>query len=293
MLRFVLVIWERWFGETVRRTEAESLAHRQSALGTAPDWKTMGVLLTTALALTLQNFLDHPYHLAGPMRFVVRNLLGEEPSLKVWNWLVECGNSRIGALTWWAIVAYLTYVLLPVLVIKFAFRERVVDYGVKLHGVWNGWPIYLVFVSVMVPIVFIFSAEPHFQQTYPFYRVSPGEGFGPELIRWEILYGLQFVALEFFFRGFVLHGTKHRFGVYAVFVMMVPYCMIHFRKPMPECLASIIAGIALGLMSLKTKSVWLGAALHISVAWGMDFASLSRKGLFSMEGLSTTPPPVM
>jgi membrane protease YdiL (CAAX protease family) len=62
--------------------------------------------------------------------------------------------------------------------------------------------------------------------------------------------------------------------------MMVPYCMIHFTKPLPECCASIVAGLALGFMSLKTRSIWLGAALHISVALSMDFTSLWRQGYF-------------
>jgi membrane protease YdiL (CAAX protease family) len=101
-----------------------------------------------------------------------------------------------------------------------------------------------------------------------------------DLLRWEVVYAVQFVALEFFFRGFLVHGLKHRFGVYSVLVMTVPYCMIHFGKPMPEATASIIAGVALGLVSLATRSIWLGAALHISVAWGMDAACLARRGLF-------------
>jgi membrane protease YdiL (CAAX protease family) len=60
--------------------------------------------------------------------------------------------------------------------------------------------------------------------------------------------------------------------------MMLPYCMIHFTKPLPEACASIVAGLALGLMSLKTRSIWLGAALHITVALSMDLASLARQG---------------
>jgi hypothetical protein len=61
--------------------------------------------------------------------------------------------------------------------------------------------------------------------------------------------------------------------------MTVAYCMIHFQKPLPECCGSIVAGVALGLMSLKTRSVLLGAALHISVAWTMDGFALFRKGV--------------
>ena len=61
-----------------------------------------------------------------------------------------------------------------------------------------------------------------------------------------------------------------RLGPYVIFVMTIPYCMIHFGKPIQETLGAIVAGILLGFMALKTRSIWLGAALHIAVAWTMD-----------------------
>jgi hypothetical protein len=42
---------------------------------------------------------------------------------------------------------------------------------------------------------------------------------------------------------------------------------------------SILAGVALGLVSLVTRSIWPGAFLHILVAWGMDASVLFRRGL--------------
>ena len=50
------------------------------------------------------------------------------------------------------------------------------------------------------------------------------------------------------------------------------------NQPMPEAFASIVAGLALGYMSLRTRSIWLGAAIHVTVAISMDFASLWRQG---------------
>jgi membrane protease YdiL (CAAX protease family) len=85
---------------------------------------------------------------------------------------------------------------------------------------------------------------------------------------------LQFVSLEFFFRGFMLHGCRRRFGAYSIFAMTIPYCMIHYHKPLPETFSAIAAGVILGYMSLRTRSIWLGAALHIAVAWTMDAAAL-------------------
>ncbi len=255
---FLLKLWRLGFGDTVERIEAEAEAYRNSPAGKRIDWKTILVLLFTALQLTGREY----------GRFSL-NGLGLFP---------DDTTDLVRHLSW-AVGIVFWYVAPSLLLIVFGFRERPRDYGLKLAGWTSGWKIYLVFIAVMVPLVTIFSAEPHFKDYYPFYRDwTPEAGYG-KLVVWELAYALQFVALEFFLRGFVLHGLKHRFGIYAVFAMTVPYCMIHFTKPLPETLASIIAGVALGFMSLKTKSVWLGAALHISVAWGMDSASLYRKGL--------------
>ena len=174
------------------------------------------------------------------------------------------------------------YTVIPILVLKLVLRERLRDYGLKVRGIHKSWPVYAAFVAVMVPIVAVMSGTERFQEAYPFYRVRTREDVGLGFLTWELFYAMQFVALEFFFRGFLVHGTKHRFGVYSTFAMMVPYCMIHFGKPLPEATASIIAGIALGFVSLATRSIWLGAALHISVAWSMDFATLARRGLLPL-----------
>jgi hypothetical protein len=32
-------------------------------------------------------------------------------------------------------------------------------------------------------------------------------------------------------------------------------------------------------MSLKTRSIWLGAVIHVTVALSMDFASMWRQGI--------------
>jgi membrane protease YdiL (CAAX protease family) len=89
---------------------------------------------------------------------------------------------------------------------------------------------------------------------------------------------LQFCALEFFFRGFLLRGIAPRLGWAAIFAMALPYNMLHYGKPMPEALAAIVGGIALGTLSLKTKSIWWGAAIHISIAITMDICALTHAG---------------
>lgn len=280
MPRLLLTIWNATFAETVQRIESESAAYRNSNTGRQPDTKTMLVLLTVAVCLTIQNYSQSPDRLV-PLVERTASLTGWPDAETVVSHLYQWSSDPLTRLTWWGITVILTYTVLPLLVIRYVFRERLRDYGLKLHGMFAGWRVYLLFVAVMIPLVAVCSADAGFQRTYPFLPVDSAAELYPGLLRWELLYAVQFVALEFFFRGFLVHGTKLRFGIYSIFVMTVPYCMIHFQKPLPECAASIIAGVALGLMSLKTRSIWLGAALHISVAWGMDTACLLRRGLLT------------
>ena len=48
--------------------------------------------------------------------------------------------------------------------------------------------------------------------------------------------------------------------------MVVPYCMIHYGKPYLEAGAAIIAGVVLGSLSMRTRSIWAGFLVHGTVA---------------------------
>jgi len=56
--------------------------------------------------------------------------------------------------------------------------------------------------------------------------------------------------------------------------------MIHFGKPFLETMAAILAGVVLGTLSMKTRSIWSGFLIHVSVAISMDMAALlATRGL--------------
>jgi membrane protease YdiL (CAAX protease family) len=195
-------------------------------------------------------------------------------------WLMQ--TMDLGGPFWqrvaWAVGQVLVYVPVPLVMIGLYPQRRLEDYGVKLRAPFAYWWVYLLMYLAILPAVLAASQLDDFQRTYPFYRTAPGESFWPKMIAWEIVYAAQFVALEFFFRGILLHGTRRRLGSYAILVMTVPYCMIHFGKPVQETLGAIVAGVVLGFMSLKSRSIWMGAALHIAVAWTMDAAALWQSG---------------
>jgi uncharacterized protein len=183
-------------------------------------------------------------------------------------------DASLYRLCWWVMSIVGFYFVIPSLVIKFVWKEQMRNYGFKLRGAFKDYRMYFIMLAFMIPLVFWFSTTASFQMRYPFYKPMPHQPLFPKFIIWESVYFLQFVAVEFFFRGFMVHGTKYRFGFYAVFVMMVPYCMVHFGKPLPETIAAIAAGIMLGILSLKSRSIILGIAIHYSVAISMDLFAL-------------------
>ncbi len=258
------------------------LEHREALLNedSAKDWKVPVVLVTCAVSLTLLEYIGST-DASIRLTWWLSALGFENAARSLREWLYDPDHGEFHRLQVWAYTCFFTYTILPTLVIWFVFRERLSDYGMKLRGAFSDWWIYVVMFSIMVTILLFFSQQESFQRTYPFYDPPKGKWVWSHFWWWEILYILQFFSLEMFFRGFILHGLKHRLGTHAIFVMVVPYCMIHFGKPMLETFAAILAGIALGFMSLKTRSIWLGGAIHVTVAMSMDFLSLWRQGFFS------------
>ena len=253
--------------KTYYAAEAEAALSRTSAENKDADRKTISVLVVAAVCLALSKYLSDPYYL---YKFI---------SLFNFTQLSYQTDSRLLELGWWVLILFIFYFIVPALLIKIYLKEKLSGYGLKFKGAFKDHYLYVVMLVVMIPLVIFFSGTASFQARYPFYTIGKFEPLFPHFFEWELMYLLQFCALEFFFRGFLVHGTKHRFGFYSVFVMTIPYCMIHFGKPLPETIAAIIAGVILGILSLKSRSILLGIAIHYSVAITMDLAALWQKGL--------------
>jgi membrane protease YdiL (CAAX protease family) len=159
---------------------------------------------------------------------------------------------------------------------RWVLQRTLSDFGVRVVESRRSLQVYALMLAVIMPCVLIASFTDAFLRTYPKFHAA-GDAVAP-LVIWEALYGLQFLLLELFFRGFILFGLARVMGSLSLFVMIVPYAMIHSSKPLAECLGSILAGIALGTIALRTGSIWGGVLLHCTVAWSMDLLALSRTG---------------
>ncbi len=183
---------------------------------------------------------------------------------------------ELACYAYWGLACAAGYLVVPALLLRVLRPgEPLASFGWTVRGLRGHASTYLLLFLAVLPLVMAAALRPEFLRTYPFYSLAGRSLF--DFLCWEAIYGLQFVSLEFFFRGFLLHALKRDLGVHAIFVAVVPYCMIHFSKPLPEALGAIVAGIVLGTLSLRTGSVLGGAMLHVAVAVTMDVLALARK----------------
>lgn len=239
------------------------------------DFKVVSVILLATVCLMLTKYLGT----TGDLYRLLSTLSMDDRVVSIQSWVMEFERPRLIELIYWAFIRLVFYFIVPAVFIRFILKESLKDYGLQITKILSGYKIYFVFLLIMFPLVYLVSYTESFQLKYPFY--SPfGESLYPNFLIWHLFYLLQFFSLEFFFRGFMVHGTKHKLGFYSIFVMVIPYMMIHFQKPFLESTGAIIAGIVLGALSLRTKSIWQGVFIHYSVAIAMDMASLYQTGYF-------------
>lgn len=252
LLRWLkLVSVDQW-----RAIDAETT--RQPEEGGKLSAAALTVLVVCAVSLTLQEYFGgrdtFERWFAGSAR-----LAGDQ----YW---------QLKSFAWWSGWRFFGYVVMPMIAIACLPGHRIRDYYISPRGFFRHLWIYLAMFAAIFPFVYLASRMPSFRDTYPFYRLANRSAF--DLWTWQALYALQFLSLEFFFRGFLLEGLRRSLGSNAIFVMIVPYCMIHYGKPLPETLGAIGAGLILGTMAMRTRSIWGGVLIHVGVAVSMDVMAL-------------------
>jgi membrane protease YdiL (CAAX protease family) len=219
------------------------------------DGRILVILVVVAVSLTLQEYI-------GDRGFFEAH------------WPPALGDQyfELKGFAWWSGWRVFGYVFMPALTLLCMPGVRVRDMHLSPRGFFKHLWIYVLLFLIVLPAVIAASRTPAFRHTYPFYRLANRSQF--DLWCWEGLYAAQFVSLEIFFRGFILQGLRRALGSNAIFVMIVPYCMIHYGKPLPETLGAIGAGLILGTLAMRTKSIWGGVLIHIGVAMTMDVLAL-------------------
>lgn len=229
-------------------------------------WKIIGI---ACLCLLLVNYAKYDVVFTDVIVWLER-LTGNDNA-----WSKEIRRSEYRELygyLWWCGVNLLGFLVLPMLAIRFWLKEPLQNYGWQWGEVHLHWRGYLLLATPIIIFAVIASFGQDFSNHYPFYSKSYRSWF--DLLAWEAIYILQFVAVEFFFRGYLLNGLKRNYGSLAIAVMCLPYLMLHFQKLWPESLGAILFGFFLGVLALMSRSIWGGVMVHVSIALTMDLAAI-------------------
>jgi hypothetical protein len=140
---------------------------------------------------------------------------------------------------------------------------------------------YLWLLIVVAGLALLGTFLPGFGNVYPRFQDaginrfadSNGIPYTFALLFYEICYLLDFVSIEFFFRGLLIFGMYRFLGKDVVLPMAITYMVLHFGKPMGEAIGSLFGGYFLGILALKGERIWGGIILHMGLALCMEIFS--------------------
>lgn len=143
-----------------------------------------------------------------------------------------------------------------------------------------GLSVVLLGLPVVVLIGWLGTADPAVRSAYPW----PGSWAASSALAftaWGAFYALYYLAYEFFYRGFMLHGLEPALGRYgSLWLQAVASTLLHLGKPLAETLAALPAGLLFGLVALRTRSLLYVVLLHLALGLTTDLFSLLRAGSF-------------
>jgi hypothetical protein len=206
--------------------------------------------------------------------------LGSEQSLLLLGVVVLLvAHRQVGALAppsfwpvdrgyWWFATAVVAFLLLPALAVLAFLHGRYDEYGLRLGKTKEWLPLVVILYLIVLPFLRHAAGQPQFETLYPLF--APARQGGLQLINFELVYGLYFFSWEFLFRGFLLFGLARQMGALAIPLQTVPFVLAHLGKPYPEIYGSVLAGLALGMLALRTRSMLPCFLLHWACALTLD-----------------------
>lgn len=139
------------------------------------------------------------------------------------------------------------YLIIPLLIILFLFRESPKEFGLSL-GDWKaGLLLTALGILLMAPILYSLGQGAESMKAY-YEPLTEG-------LPWTTF--LDLIGWEFLFRGWILFGYARKFGPEALWLQAVPFALMHNGKPEVETLSTIFGGFAFGWVAYRTRSfVW-------------------------------------
>ena len=133
---------------------------------------------------------------------------------------------------------------------------------------WGKWLIFFLILGILW--AFYVSHIPSYRSFYPMFPAARTSLF--QFVLYESLAALYMFSWEYFCRGFLLFGLKHKWGRYAILIQLITFTLLHQGKP--EYLVSIIGGLGMGIFAYETGTFLPVFLLHFVTALCLDIFCL-------------------
>ena len=177
------------------------------------------------------------------------------------------GSPEAAAAVYSFLACFVLLGLIPLLIVKLVFHERLVDYGVTLGNRSRTLRNILLFVPFFIVGGYISAVTPSVRAAYP---------INPEAASMPVIHALSYLAFylgwEFHFRGFLQLGLRERLGdASALWVQVLASTILHIGKPNEELIAAIFAAIFWGILVYRTRSLLAGLSQHYALGISLDW----------------------
>jgi membrane protease YdiL (CAAX protease family) len=156
-----------------------------------------------------------------------------------------------------AIERFFLFLVVPLSIVVFGFRDDPRRYGLRL-GDWRwGLALLIAGLAAMTPVILAVSSLPSFSGYYGGDVRPFGDALASNLI--------ELIPAEFLFRGFVMFALWRRIGPLALVVAQVPFVLTHIGKPDVELWSTFIGGSVFAWLDWRTGSILWSALGHVYV----------------------------
>lgn len=222
------------------------------------DRKTAIILIAVAILQTISWYYTSRKFFTG----YLSDYFQDEPNIKLYEFF------------YWFMGDIIVLFVIPLLIVFFVFKQKPSEYGLQAGDYNTGLKLSALFLSVMAVIIWFVSSSNDFINSYPVIEQAKSS--------WRIFFIYEFglflymIAWEFIWRGFMLFGLYPKFGNYAILIQMIPFVILHNGKPAIETFGAILGGVFLGVLAIRTRSIFYCIITHFGVMFCIDFICTLR-----------------
>lgn len=168
---------------------------------------------------------------------------------------------------WQFFMAFLLYLIVPMLIIKYYFKEPQREYGFQ----WGEKKFNLIWTVIgiaLVPVFFLFS-DPEIAQEYPLTKIVNLTDMLWLFIIFNLIYFVYYIGFEFIYRAYLQFGLESgedlgKKGIIIIIsISTVITTLFHIGKPTIEIIAAAAIGPLFGYLTLKGRSfIWPVLIFH-------------------------------